>query len=57
MEQGNRAKLFAPFESLGSMDHILKAVEENRHIAELEHVQDGEFLDWMCAEDMDIEGI
>lgn len=57
MEKGHRAKLFAPFESLGSMDGILKAVEENRSVAELEHIKDGEFLDYMCAEDMDIEGI
>lgn len=57
MEKGNRAKLFAPFESLGSMEMILKAVEENRFVAELEHINDGEFLDYMCAEDMDIEEI
>lgn len=57
MEQGHRAKQFAPFESLGSMTGILKAVEENRSIAELEHIQDGEFLDYLCAEDMDIEGV
>lgn len=33
----DRAKQFAPFESLGSMEELLNSVAEGRNVGDLEH--------------------
>ena len=57
MEKGHRAKQFAPFESLGSLDPVMDSVAENRDLHELEHVQNLEDFNFCCAEDWEIEDI
>ena len=57
MAKGHRAKQFAPFESLGSLDPFMERAADERDINEFEHVQNLEDFDHMCAEDAEIDDI
>lgn len=53
MDRLQRAKQFAPYEALGSMEAVMKAVDENRTIEDIEHIVNLEDFECICAEDMD----
>ena len=53
MEVTERAKQFAPYAALGSMDGVLKKVVEGRDVGDYVREETLEDFEYMCAEDID----
>ena len=55
MKVSERAKQFAPFAALGSMEGVLQAVVDGRDVGDPEREQFFDDLENICAEDQDID--